>query len=123
MSARAHLNYLVEKYRGYWTVIFGGKPNGQFANRGEACHSALQDGIRVGHLGHDVKIEVREQDGNTTESLAQQTALIQLRRNLQRLRFATILLGIAAKIEMQDLLGRCVCLHAVPDDAVDPSPS
>ena len=65
MSAIAHIKYLVEKYRGYWTVSSSGKANGEFASRGEACHSALQDGIRVGHLGHDVKIEAHEQNGDT----------------------------------------------------------
>jgi hypothetical protein len=64
MSARVHLKYLVEKLHGYWTVTFCGRPNGEFASRGEACHSALKDGIRVGHLGHDIKIEAREQSGN-----------------------------------------------------------
>jgi hypothetical protein len=64
MSARAHLRYLVEKYRGYWTVIFCGKVNGKFVSRGEACYSALKDGIRVGQLGHDVKIESHEPAGN-----------------------------------------------------------
>ncbi|HWI28510.1 MAG TPA: hypothetical protein VN668_16165 [Stellaceae bacterium] len=67
MSAVAHLKYLVEKCSGFWTVSFGGRPNGEFATRGEACHNALKDGIRVGNLGHDVKIEAREpreQSGN-----------------------------------------------------------
>ena len=64
MSATSHFKYMVEKLRGYWTVTFSGKPNGEFASRGEACHSALKDGIRVGHLGHDVEIEARDQDGN-----------------------------------------------------------
>jgi hypothetical protein len=64
MSAIAHFKYLVEKCRGFWTVSFGGRPNGEFASRGEACHSALKDGIRVGNLGHDVNIETREQGGN-----------------------------------------------------------
>jgi hypothetical protein len=64
MSARARLKYLVEKYRGYWTVTWGGRPNGEFASHGEACHSALKDGIRVADLGHDIKIEEREEDGN-----------------------------------------------------------
>ena len=64
MSARAHIKYLVEKYHSYWTVRFGDKTNGEFANRGEACHSALDDGIRVGKLGHEVKIEAREQNGD-----------------------------------------------------------
>ena len=65
MSARADIKYLVEKYHGYWTVMFSGKRNGKFSGRGEACHSALQDGIRVGHLGHEVEIEAREQSGDT----------------------------------------------------------
>jgi hypothetical protein len=65
MSARAHIKYLVEKYRGYWTVTSSGKSNGEFASRGEACHSALNDGIRVGNLGHDVKIEAHEPSGDT----------------------------------------------------------
>lgn len=64
MSAIAHIKYLVKKYHGYWTVSSSGKANGEFANRGEACHSALQDGIRVGNLGHDVKIETPEQNGD-----------------------------------------------------------
>jgi len=64
MSATAHVKYLVEKCQSFWTVSFGGGPNGKFASRGEACHSALKDGIRVGNLGHDVKIETREQSGN-----------------------------------------------------------
>ena len=51
MSAIAHIKYLVEKYHGYWTVSSSGKPNGEFANRGEACHSALNDGIRVATWG------------------------------------------------------------------------
>jgi hypothetical protein len=65
MSAISHIKYLVEKYRGYWTVSSSGKANGEFANRGEACHSALQDGIRVGNMGHDVTIEAHEQNGDT----------------------------------------------------------
>jgi hypothetical protein len=65
MSARAHIKYLVEKYHGYWTVMFSGKRHGKFSSHGEACHSALQDGIRVGHLGHEVEIEAREQSGDT----------------------------------------------------------
>jgi hypothetical protein len=65
MSAISHIKYLVGKYRGYWTVSSSGKANGEFANRGEACHSALQDGIRVGNLGHDVKIEAHERNGDT----------------------------------------------------------
>jgi hypothetical protein len=63
MSATGHFTYLVEKLRGFWTVTFSGKSNGAFASRGEACHSALKDGIRVGHLGHDVEIETRDQGG------------------------------------------------------------
>ena len=65
MSAIATIKYLVEKYRGYWTVSSSGNHNGEFPSRGEACHSALQDGIRVGHLGHDVKIDAHEQNGDT----------------------------------------------------------
>jgi hypothetical protein len=64
MSAIAHIKYLVQKYKGYWTVSSSGKANGEFASRGEACHSALQDGIRVGNLGNDVKIETPEQNGD-----------------------------------------------------------
>lgn len=65
MSARAHIKYLVERYRDYWTVVFSGKRNGKFFTRGEACHSALQDGIRVGRLGHEVEIETHDQSGDT----------------------------------------------------------
>ena len=64
MSATAHVKYLVEKCQSFWTVSFGGGPNGKFASRGEACHSALKDGIRVGHMGHDVRIEAHEQNGD-----------------------------------------------------------
>ncbi|HSK40272.1 MAG TPA: hypothetical protein VK943_10945 [Arenibaculum sp.] len=64
MSAAGHFKYLVEKLHGYWTVTFSGRSNGEFASRGEACHSALKDGIRVGQLGHDIDIETRDQGGN-----------------------------------------------------------
>jgi hypothetical protein len=65
MSATAHIKYLVERLRGYWTVSSSGKANGAFANRGEAAHSALQDGIRVGNMGHDVKIDAQGPNGDT----------------------------------------------------------
>ena len=64
MSGIAQLEYLVEKPLGPWTVTFCGEPHGKFASRGEACLSALKDGIRVGRLGNDVKIQARQQDGS-----------------------------------------------------------
>jgi hypothetical protein len=65
MAATGHFKYLVEKLRDYWTVTFSGKTNGEFASRGQACHSAMKDGIRVGHMGHDVEIGLRDEGGNT----------------------------------------------------------
>lgn len=55
---RCRITYRVERQGPFWTVAFGGCPNGCYRTRCEALHSAASDARRVWRLGHAVKVEV-----------------------------------------------------------------
>ena len=61
--AIAHFEYLVDRCRSDWTVIFCGRPHGAYSSRRSAMEAAVQDAARVCRLGHDVHVTARLRNG------------------------------------------------------------
>ena len=59
-----HFEYLVDRCRGNWTIMFSGQPHGRYPDRKSAMRAAIEDAARVCRLGHEVEVKTRRRAGS-----------------------------------------------------------